>query len=225
MKALLIDDQNHVKILDELNPTDRLDVVDYFIPCGGCGEAVLAEYTSDCYCHKCTRLSRNLIEEKGWAWEHPGYFQKNFGDRITVIAGTSEYRFDFTFCSADHDLGWGPDWDIEVDEWPKRYVELIERGCFTSEEMEELEMVYEYLYADKKKDEVFRKGTWEIEGGSLMEPDGLYIHNLERETEPMHITKQMLFGVDCPEDITQEQHNKFAELHGILLEWLVKNVG
>lgn len=224
MKAILIDDQNHVKILDELNPTDRLDVVDYFMPCAGCGDAVLAENATHCYCHRCTRLSRNLIEEKGWFWEHPGYFRKNFGNRITVIAGTSEYRFDFTFCNDDFDLGWGPDWCIDVDTWCEDVVQLKERGCFTDDELEELEMVYEYLYVDKKKDEVFRKGNWEIEGGSLLEPDGLYINNLDHETEPMHITKQMLFGVDCPEELTQEQHDKFAELHGILLAWLVRNV-
>lgn len=218
MKAILIDDQNHVKFLN-LSPTDRIDVVDQFVPCGGCGEAVLFEHTAEQYCFKCTRLSRNLIEENGWTWEHPGYFRKNFGDRITVIAGTSEYRFDFTFCSDNHDLGWGPDWCIDVDHWHEDLVQLKERGCFSTEELEELHMVYEYLYADKKKDEVFRKNGWEIEGGSLMEPDGLYCHNLDREVEPMHITKEMIFGVGCGE-LTQEQHNKFAELHAILLNWL-----
>lgn len=220
MKAMLIDDQHHVKLV-ELSPTDRIDVVDYFMPCAGCGEAVLVENTSDCYCHQCTRLSRNLIEEKGWVWEHPGYFRKNFDDRITVIAGTGEYRFDFFFCNDVHDLAWGPDWCIDVDTWHEDVVQLKERGCFREEELEELRMVYDYLYADKKKDEVFRKGSWEIEGGSLMEPDGLYCHSIDEdfETEPLHVTKEMIFGVDCGE-LTNEQHAKFAELHAILLTWL-----
>jgi len=220
MKMLLIDDQNHGKIV-ELGPDFEMNIVDYMCPCNGCGEPTLHEYMTGFLCDKCTHLSRNRIEEKGWNWDHPGVFRKNFGDRITVLAGTGEYRFDFYFAGEDYDLAYSPDFDIEVDAWHNDMPGLMERKCFSEEEMRELQMVYEYLYTDKKKDEVFRKGGWEIEGGSLMEPDGLYCHSIDedRETEPLRITKEMIFGVDCG-DMSNEQHAKFAELHTILMTWL-----
>lgn len=220
MKMLLIDDQNNVKLM-ELPIDFTMDIQDYILPCNGCGEPTLHEHMTQFLCNQCVRLSRDLIEEKGWTWEHPGYFRKNFGNRITVIAGTGEYRFDFTLCNDEHDMGYGPDWCIDVTDWHADLPELVDRGCFSPDELEELEMVYEYLYTDLKKDEVFRKGVWEIEGGTLMEPDGLYCCSTDEnyETEPLRISKQMIFGVNCGE-LTNEQHAKFAELHAILLTWL-----
>jgi hypothetical protein len=223
MKAILIDDQRNVKII-ALNPTDRIDVVDRFIPCGGCGLATLYEHTVDGICLNCGDSQRSRyekLEKLGWTWEHPGYWRKNFGDRITVIAGTGEYRFDFFFGNEAYDLGYGPELSIEVEEWSTEQPKLEERNCFGPQELLELRLVYDYLYKDMmtSKD----NSDWSMESGGLCCPDGLRADNRAFETEPLHITKQMLWGVDCGE-MTQNQHNQFAELMNLLAAWLDSTV-
>ena len=218
MKMLLVDDQQHVKIV-ELSPMDEFKPADYFVPCGGCGVAVLHEHTIQCICHKCFGNTRDCIIDMGWAWDHPGVFRKNFGNRITVLAGTGEYRFDFTICNDDHDLGWGPDWSIDVQDWSKGTVELKERGCFSAEEMMELDSVYEYLYADMMGDKTHNRGNWEAEYGSLHEPDGMIVWNNLTDVARIHLTQQMLFGVDC-KNMTDRQTEKFIELCAIMMIWL-----
>ena len=118
MKAILIDHHNRVQFV-ALSPIDVTATVDYFAPCNGCGDAVFLNSITgeDMLCPRCRAESKNLIIERGWTWEHPGYFYKNFGNRITVVAGTSEYRFDFTLCSADHDLGDGQDSYLYIADW------------------------------------------------------------------------------------------------------------
>ena len=187
MKMLLVDDQQHVKIV-ELSPTDRIDVVDQFVPCGGCGVAVLHEHTINAICKTCHGDTLEAICNMGWQWDHPGVFRKNFGDRITVLAGTGEYRFDFTFCSDDHDLGWGPDWSIDVATWNEDQEQLKERGCFGPKEMMELESVYEYLYTDMMGDKTHNQGNWGADYGSLHEPEGMLVWNKEKEVEQIYFS-------------------------------------
>jgi hypothetical protein len=219
MKMLLIDDRQNSKIVG-ISPLDEFKTTDYFVPCSECGTAVLQEHATNGICHQCLLHSMDEILNMGWQYEHPGYFQKNFGDKITVVAGTSEYRFDFTFCGADHDLGWGPDWCIDVEDWNAAQTELKDRGCFTAGEHEELWLVYEYLHAHMKRSKADTT-PWAWDAGGLSCPNGIRYDNEEYETEPFHITKEMIFGVAVGE-LTTQQHARFAELQNIILTWLVE---
>lgn len=222
MKLILVDDQQNVKMLPVI-PDANYSTKHHFTMCTTCHDNVLAEHTTHCICHSCIGKSIEHIEAKGWTWESPpGYFQKNFGDRITVIAGNCEYRLDFTFCSSDFDLGYGPDMCIEVGDWDKCRQELRERGCFGPEELEELEMVYEWLYADMMRDKSF--GDWTLDSGGLSCPSGCRIDNESFETEPFYITQEMIWGVGCADELTNKQHRQFAELQNLIMTWLDNSV-
>jgi len=220
MKALIIDERNHTKIVNvKLEETIRIQ--DHIIPCSICKVKLHERYLTNQVCPECgSAPTIEEIELKGWSWEHPGYFIKQFAN-VCVVAGTSEYRFDFTICGEDYDMAYGPDFCIDVGQWPQSVRELKHRNFLTKEEFEELEMVYEYLYEDMVKDEVnlHNRGDWEMDCGSLMEPDGMYCVNTSGDYTPIRITSQMLFGNDCGE-LTSQQHKKFAELQTIIFAWL-----
>jgi hypothetical protein len=223
MKVIMIDDQQNVKIVSNISPEFDMAITDHIIPCVMCGDPVLFEFATDLECLKCHKPSREAITELGWVWEHPGYFEKNFGDRITVIAGTGEYRFDISMGSAAYDCCYECDISIEVGDWREGFAQLKERGCFGPEELEELHKVYEYLYADMMKNKIYTSGNWAADYGSMLEPDGMYCLNNETETEPLHITKRHLFGEHVKE-LTEQQNTQFAELQSLIMTWLCNTI-
>lgn len=222
MYAIIVDDRSNAKLVP-LSPLDGF-ATDYLTPCGGCGDVVLSELTVDCICLQCNpnvELHKEL-EDKGWMWEHPGYWRKNFGNRITVVAGTSEYRFDFFLAGEDYDLAEGPEFCIDLDKWTSSALDLRERGCFTLEEMEELELIYRFLYTDYHKDRVRGNDKWYADYGSLLQPNGMYLCGTD---QPIHLTKEMLFdNMDDDTEMTKEQGHIFCDLCSIIVEFVTKKI-
>jgi hypothetical protein len=223
MKAILVDDMQSVKII-EPGP-EGFNMADYFIPCA-CGKVVLHDYSVDGECFECTneRASHKHLTELGWSYEHPGYWTKNFGDRITVIAGTGEYRMDFTFCSADHDMGYGPDWCIDLERFSDKTQEILDRGCFTAQEFDELELVQVNLYRQKTLRQTHGRGNWCAGYGELSCPDGMEIYHESGERNHIHIDKEMLFDLGVDEEMSQQQADTFCMIAAVLMAILADYV-
>jgi hypothetical protein len=217
MKAILIDDIQHVKIIT-LNPTDRIDVVDQFIPCGGCGRVVLFEYSVNGNCFKCfaPNETREQLELLGWTWEHPGYWRKQF-DRFTIVAGTGEYRFDFWLGGSADSHGYGADWCFDVKDWHSKQQELTERGFLNPAEHEELELVYEYLYLTMQQDQTHTRGNWEAEYGSLGAPNGMEMQHESGNRPRITLDKEQLFGLTDDEEMSVAQSDTFCTIAAILM--------
>lgn len=221
-EIILKDDQANEKII-VVEPDTEIVVRDEFVPCSGCPDIVLSScIDKDGYCPNCWEGKMDdlntkeemakWLTERGWSYEHPGYWRYDMSNGITVMVG-------------DYIGLYIPDDDGQID----RAFMVISYQEYTDDKV--LDMRAENLLPlgvadailvaikyDRTEDKV-----WDMACGELAYPDGIMVYNVKEPHRNIKIPGELLTNRPV-EEWDADDHAYLASLAEVIKRWLDNNL-